>query len=1188
MPHFNLPPFKTAEDRETQGDGANFANAEHAGAWIKATGSLSELASSLRDTGGGDLDNVKSAPDPWAQPRTFADALTRSGHPLAASVRREWRGLLALFALEKCYETVYAISPRAVDLSGKSRFERVLTALLPSPRLPQAHRTTQGAPAAAEWNRPVLIDLKLVAPSSGAERRFRDVITLGMFNPACLVSVGRKRAGVTVAGIPWMRSGITDPTQLTGDDKLPVAQLAILREYALELRQGLLELAENARSEQLTAIAAQLNELADDCDRQGAADAPIGVTVGRPQATRVLPPLYQLLQRSVTADAPDDAASTSECRIDLRADLARQPFRGVILVDRALSGALGKTVQNIIVWGAASLSSVLDNPVGLAALRAEAAAAGYLVVTPDDIFTKVLLKLGKSAMVAGNPDTLRDVVLPLSPLALLLQSPAQLSQNVASVDEAGVAQRFDWRVMVRRPGDGEAVRHTLSRAFSAQPGPGEGRLLKGGQGDLDTAAIWPNFAHPQWTWYVARFAFAKGFPLNLRGRLATSGQALTAMLHAGDEQQRTTAILDWCATGAIDNETLEPLAARNFASPWLNRMRSLDDEAAAQEIQTSPYPFEAAFFGTAGEVDEAAVPAGMVLIAARKAAAGNIGGTVAIDFGSTNTVAAFDDGKPITFAPRILYPVSSTDQAVVNRKMEAIEWPFVDFMPPAERHTPTPTVILGRRVDAAPELDAVASGEDDRLLFANSLYFQPKGQWEKFSADSLWGVVEPVLARAKFDLKWDEEPSVRVASQWFLRQLMVMIAAEAFDSGKSLSTLKWRFSRPNAMTDQVSFENRIRDALDDFVPGASGDNLLDSASEGACAANYILSGGQGGHTFNPAHLNVILDIGGSTTDIAIWVDRHLVWSGSYRLAGGQFFTNHLVNNPGLLKLFKLDKTWGAIINVVTNGRSRWAQSVGELLLSGPEFNAVLNARWDDNSDTAEVKALSRSALAFLGGIAWYLGLVVRGLIADGKISPDKLDNVAFALCGRGAGLFSRMHGDKPNRDTPVQRVLKLFAAAASPGQDRAPPSVFVSPNPKLEVVGGMIIENGAIDVALPRDRGPLYEPAGLNTPYGSGVLDAMIDIEGGPGGSPGRPDMAGFQAFLDALRTHGRFEIDIGEGGNQSVANSIQEHVLTSLNGHQYPPEPPFIMALRWLITFMTASNRDERLRVKDVTQGRR
>ncbi len=1188
MPHFNLPPFKTAEDRETQGDGANFANAEHAGAWIKATGSLSELASSLRDTGGGDLDNVKSAPDPWAQPRTFADALTRSGHPLAKSVRREWRGLLALFALEKTYESVYAISPRGVDLTGKSRFEHVLTALLPSPRLPQAHRTTQGAPAAAEWNRPVLIDLKLVAPGSGTERRFRDTITLGMFNPACLVSVGRKRASVIVPGIPWMRSGITDPTELVGDDKLPVVQLAILRDYAAELRLGLLALAENARSEQLTAIAAQLNELVDDCDRRGAANTPIAVTVGAPQPSRVLPPLYQLLQRSVTADATGDPASTSECRIDLRTDLAPKPFQGVVLVDRALSATLGKTIQDIIVWGTRSLSSVLDNPVALAALRAEAAAAGYLVVTPDDVFTKTLLKLGRSAMVAGNPETLRDMVLPLSPLVLLLQSPAQLGQSASSADDAGVAQRFDLRVMVRRPGGAETVRHTLSRTFSPQPGPNEGRLLKSGQGDLDTAAIWPNFAHPQWTWYVARFAFAKGFPLNLRGRLATSGQALGAMLLAGDEQQRTTAILDWCATSSVDHETLEPLATRNFASPWFNRMRTLDDEAAAQEIQTSPYPFEAVFFGTAGEVDESAVPAGMVLVAARKPAAGNTDGMVAIDFGSTNTVAAFDDAKPVTFAPRILYPVSSTDQAVVNRKMEAIEWPFVDFMPPAERHTPTPTVILGRRVDAAPELDAVAKGDDNRLLFANSLYFQPKGQWEKFSADSLWSVVEPVLARAKFDLKWDEEPSVRVASQWFLRQLMVMIAAEAFDSGRSLATLKWRFSRPNAMADQVSFENRIRYALDNFVPGASSANLLDSASEGACAANYILSGGHNGRSFTAAHLNVILDIGGSTTDIAIWVDRALVWSGSYRLAGGQFFTNHLVNNPGLLKLFKLDKTWGSIINVVTSGRSRWAQSVGELLLSGPEFNEVLNANWDDNSDTAEVKALSRSALAFLGGIAWYLGLVVRGLIADGRIAPEKLGNVAFALCGRGAGLFSRMHGANPNSDTPVQRILKLFAAAASPGQNLAPPSVFVSPAPKLEVVGGMIISNGAIEVDLPRERGPLFEPAGLDTPYGSEMLGATVDIEGAPAGSPGRPDMGGFQDFLDALRTHGRLEIDITGGGNQSVANSIQEHILTSLSGHRYPQEPPFIMALRWLISFMTASDRDARLVVKDAGQGRR
>lgn len=1189
----NLPPFA---DEPTGRDepGApprrpvTFADADVVGRWIKARGSLSELGAALRVGEDASVDDVKSAPDPWAQVRVFADAIVRDNHPLHARATAQWRALLALFALEKDYENVYALDLRPVSLKGGSRFERVMTTLPPHERLPQGDRPTNpGQPPTAEWDRPVLVSLRTVESRiGGGPPRYAAPVLIGMLNPACLVAPGRRTSQLKFANIPWMREGFRDPLSLQGGEALPAIKLAALHAYVLNLRSELETLAAGRLSELLRGMRHALDLFAKDCEAAGAADARIPVSVRSADQDATLPPLYGLLRSVVKAEEPGDPASTSECLIRLRPDLGeRAPFKGVVLIDQAIAVTLGRHASNVLAWGSKSLAD-LASPSQLEATRAAAAAHGYYLATPDELLSPVFLRLGSAAVIQAHPEGFKDAPLPVSPLALLLAGPAGLGSMLKVGGEAGVRQRVTLTVSLEPPGGadrrGSAAAHGVIRTYATSPGEGEGRLVGDAVWAYGQAAFWPNFTHADWRWNVARLANSKRIPNGATGRFAISARALADLLAPLGETERFREFAEWCSPDAFTAEPLAPLAGRLLTEPWLSRVRSRDGETDSLEVFLSPYAFEAIGITSAEDSTGPARPAGLVLNSLPTANTGARSETVAIDFGTTNTVACFRDGAPIAFKDRVVFPIASADSGFTKRGMTAQAWNLIDFLPPRLTPTPTPSVMMDRDVDDAMTWRELQRTADDAALLPDVIYFMPPTGAVAGSEQFERGHLESVISRSHLNLKWSDEAADRIAAQHFLRQFMLMAAAEAVDSGSSLANLKWSFSRPDSMDDHVQFETAMRRRLAEIAPGAS-DALLPLCSEGLSTANFILSGAEddrraGGQFFRPAPVNLILDIGGGTTDVAIWVNNQPVWSGSYRLAGGHFFTDHIVHNPALLESFGLEG-WAALLNA---GRGE-QRPVGELLFSHTTLNEALDKGWTNLSGGEDVKALVRTAFTFLGGMAWYLGLVVRGLVDREVIDAQHLNSVAFALCGRGSGIFSRLHGPRAQADTPVSRLLTLFqtAAGATAGVQ---PSVFVSTKPKLEVVRGMIVppERSAVrNLHSVRDAGHSYEPAGLDTPFGGQLLATGANYHDAPAGAPGRPNLASFYAFLDQLYEAGRFRLDIDQGGDQSVAADIQQVVLTALQDEL--KEPPFVTALRVLIGNLAASDRAERLGVTDA-----
>jgi hypothetical protein len=230
-------------------------------------------------------------------------------------------------------------------------------------------------------------------------------------------------------------------------------------------------------------------------------------------------------------------------------------------------------------------------------------------------------------------------------------------------------------------------------------------------------------------------------------------------------------------------------------------------------------------------------------------------------------------------------------------------------------------------------------------------------------------------------------------------------------------------------------------------------------------------------------------------------------------------------------------------------------------------------------------------LVFVAGIAWYLGLVVRRLVEDGLIDPAQLQRPAFALCGRGAGIFKKMHGGRDaDEESDVTRALSVFGAAAGI-EGRLPlPQLFTSPDAKLEVVRGMISDDGLMDATVKSGKeGAMdYLPAGVGLSFASGspltpdmftdreaLTDRVRDV-----------DLTTLSAFLKALEAADDIHVDLFEARAQGAFGQIQNAVRTHVDRARQDQdskravEPPFITALRALVDELAApaEARDKRL----------
>lgn len=1158
-------------------EGHNFKIATQPGRWVAAGSSLSELGKALAVNKDADVDLVRSTPDPWAQMRGFADTLL---DPTSTDQRviGQWRALITILALAAQKEDAYRLKFEAVPLFERdSRFASVMMRLLPQLGLP--FPSSQDG-ISHGWDRPVVVRVVLL-DRDGVE--VPGAPPLAMLNPACLVAPGRD-ANKWQCPVGWMKEGLIDPLKVKPTNRLAPADLSLLLRYLEGLGQGLAQLCQGqgdaASQATLSSLMGRITAFADEVRRQpgvlGEDVQSFEFEPGEPLDSS-LPAPYRLLATPLKAAAP--APGTSQCIIPLRGDIGAQPFKGLVLLDRALaSDELPAT--SITFWGYRTLQQALDMRLSeRKALAEEVARAGFLMVTPDDFFTPIMVRLDEEdrpGRVKQHPDRLSEHLLPLSPLTLMILSAAEIIERI-DLSRSG---RVSLKIKLGARG------HTLARNYVDYPQPDEGRMVKEVDWGLGDFALWPDFRSPRWQHYVARMEYGRTVVNRLRGRFAMSGTLMAGMLMASQQpEHRAAAASLWASSAPLDPrefgnqlDRVPGFGDRHYLQGDLMRLRARDTNATVSEVQISRLPFEAAFFTLMLGRDELPVPVGMALLNIRDVGTVNDrNGDVAIDFGTTNTVACINDLSPARLAIRLVHPVTPGGEAAPAAG--ELSQSLREFLPPDQRQLPTPTVVINRDLDD-PAAETLRSNReiDDAMLLKQLIYFQPDfaspGTIESLGI----GDWTTLIRRLRFNLKWSQAPEMRDAARRYIRQLVLMLAAEWADGGGDPAKLRWHFSRPRDMGDDQDFANLMRRAISDVIPYHRSDALTGLTYEGDAAAAYILNDATRRDSTKGA-INVILDIGGGTTDIAIWtggVTPKRLHSGSLRLAGGDFFTGHITENPDLLEEFGL-KPWANIVSQLNQQTDIDVRDnvrfVGELLFSGQGLEQAIDSNWSRVSGTDRVRHLKETAFLFLGGVAWHVGWQLRHLITAGQLVENDLKDIAVALCGRGSGLFVRLHGQDAQAQTEISRLLKLIAVAA---RDLKPgwPQVQVSPFPKIEVAAGMIIKG-----MQTRDR-PVGAPvvaAVEDDEFGSlagGELEAAAGVADGNGGSYtlagpaiGEPD---FEQFLKGLAIASRYTVTLSDFQRKKLKNRAAElHGLDESAGRE--PQSEFADLLKALVEMMRA-----------------
>jgi hypothetical protein len=229
--------------------------------------------------------------------------------------------------------------------------------------------------------------------------------------------------------------------------------------------------------------------------------------------------------------------------------------------------------------------------------------------------------------------------------------------------------------------------------------------------------------------------------------------------------------------------------------------------------------------------------------------------------------------------------------------------------------------------------------------------------------------------------------------------------------------------------------------------------------------------------------------------------------------------------------------------------------------------------------------LRHSAWVYLGGMVFYMGQVVRHLLAEGRVTEEDVRRVSFGLGGRGATFFKRYEGDQ-GPTAPLNSLLGCFVQGAGLDPARFPHrSVLTSPEAKLEVVLGMVGDSEDDRAQLARlSAAPryAYNPLGETIRAGDLAFDpdtATTALASGEGLQ--YPALDGLNRFLAALSAEGALEVDLLPERHNGADAFIRDRVFKTLRQQvddrarmieagrekQAPAiEPPFIAALRALL----------------------
>jgi hypothetical protein len=328
------------------------------------------------------------------------------------------------------------------------------------------------------------------------------------------------------------------------------------------------------------------------------------------------------------------------------------------------------------------------------------------------------------------------------------------------------------------------------------------------------------------------------------------------------------------------------------------------------------------------------------------------------------------------------------------------------FIPPTTINFPVPTII--RVLDDK----EVKDQEKIKDIFMLNTFMYFKDSYE-------------TLENLKSGFKWEEEDATLL--QQYIKSILFLLLIE-MKRTYNKNELKLGITYPKAFSqDQVSqYRNYWENNAKDFNVELKLKENYYNYTEGF-SAGYFFKNLDVGERAYIAKIAICLDVGGKTTDIAIWVDIYIELSASILLAGENIIDIFKVKpklrealfskkaNEELIKVLDKPKQLASLLNIIFK---REEEDIKRNLLTyarSPEFKAL------------------RKLLSFqFSAISFYTGMLLAYLIKrSGTNIIDKLrDGITLHWGGNGAKFLSWITFGKFEKEgTAVKLLNSIFQQA---------------------------------------------------------------------------------------------------------------------------------------------------------------
>ncbi len=1157
---------------------------------------LNSVAAGLAAPG---ADALPATPDVWSRLTVFQNAFREPDHPGHFQALAQWRGLLSLFALSAALADKYTLHITASPHQEMDTPPALADALARAPSLTLLTGLQLDQSAS-------LITLRPVA-GQGA----RQAYPIGLVSPTTLLAPGAGADQAPAGLAPFLEHGLRDPLSPDIRGTMRNAHWRIIARFVSDLHEAAAPLRHAAGrsaewSETADALLRQLRRFAEECDGAATAEATLEPAAAPPRrwpVETVLPQLdatFTAVMGAAVSDAQvlrgPEAAGEAPTQSHAGAEgAASGPL--VFLCDPDLARTLARPPVDVTIWEEHTLADMLD-PQAFLDRRAAALAQGVLLLRPSDVFTDEALRM-ESAAASAHPQGAERWVAPLTPAALLLMSAHDLDERLILEEGYEEARGHTLTVTLMIPVSA-GVDHPLVREYAERPdaaGPGVGRLLKfDGEDEYnppDLFAVWPDFESAHWPHHFLYFRANPHFELTPAAGLSAAMIA-AHIFDAPDPAARSAALEQWASRdgaplmqGALAGPLSHIANADEPHAPWLERLRFAEDTSEISEIQRLR-ALEAIAM-TRPDGPDRRVLAGLVFVRRPKAPDPAPGlGFAAIDFGTTGTVAhlALDGAyRDVALAARVHRPAAPLGAGFGPESLDPAA--FEGFFPVRDVATPLATVALQRPISGAAADIAAGSFGFDEMGFSHMAYFE---------RDLARVLAATHAGSLTYGLKWGV--GKRPVAKRFLRQLIVMIAAEMAASGRDPKAVRWCFSFPESFTsaERSSFRRvAVQAALDEvFGEGVVEPSLY---SESMAFIEHFTD-----RSFDEQYeendLTLSLDIGGGSSDVVLWSRGRLIWRNSFPIGGQAFFTEVVRRQTRFLQdVLPTEPAVAQLVNSIAEApgdaeAAERALGLVEAVIASDAFQDRFVKRFPLMWDEGPALSLRMCATTMLGGILWYVGHVLKGLVAQEKIGARAVERLTLVLGGRGSRVFRLLHGDGAEDSELTELAAMVLHGAEAPAAHFDPAHVRLTQRVKREVALGMLrhAQSGrspssahATTTQTAYDMPLLSEVAvtrqGESTTFTAGT-DVRALLQGGSLRGDSSVSVAALSPFEDFLAMLGACSpaaLELTEAGAAQWAADVEARVRQEIKSA--PPrladqsmhyvEPPFITGLRVMLAWL-------------------